>query len=142
MIKAAFDYANTTAFTIRTPIPQVYVALIVVLASIAFVLGKQLLLHIWRNNLIRVKFHRIRRTAFRDTSKLRDVLEHIGKRDLGAHYLHVTTLGQLGNHAASAIDVADDIAHGLLWNGHVHLHERLHQLGTSLAQALARRPPR
>ena len=38
-----------------------------------------------------------------------------------AAYLHVAALGELDDHAAPAVDVADDVAHVLLRRRHVHL---------------------
>ena len=38
-----------------------------------------------------------------------------------ARHLHVAALGELDDHAAPAVDVADDVTHVLLRRGHVNL---------------------
>mmetsp|Transcript_59014 Transcript_59014/g.97581 ORF Transcript_59014/g.97581 Transcript_59014/m.97581 type:complete len:267 (-) Transcript_59014:1724-2524(-) len=110
----------------------------VIVTGIAFVFRKQIFLNIGRHDLVCVEFHGIRRPTFGNTPELRDVLEHIGEGNLCTHHLHVTALSQLSNHATPAVDVANNVTHRLFRDGYVHLHDRLHELGACLAQALAR----
>mmetsp|Transcript_13838 Transcript_13838/g.27027 ORF Transcript_13838/g.27027 Transcript_13838/m.27027 type:complete len:662 (-) Transcript_13838:374-2359(-) len=129
--------AKYAAFARMHPRRQQLLCRLVVLFSVALVLGEQLLLHVGRDDLVVVKLHGVGGTALGDRAQLRHVLEHVGKRHPGAHHLHVAALGELGHHATPAVDVADDVAHGLLRHGDLDLHDGLHELGASLAQALA-----
>mmetsp|Transcript_31769 Transcript_31769/g.101609 ORF Transcript_31769/g.101609 Transcript_31769/m.101609 type:complete len:712 (+) Transcript_31769:192-2327(+) len=113
-------------------------SVVLVLASVALVLGEELLLHVGRNHLVRVELHRIGGAALGERAQRGDVLEHVGERHLRANNLHVAAVGKLSHHAAARVDVADNLSHRLLGRRHLDLHIRLHQLRARLAQALAR----
>mmetsp|Transcript_28730 Transcript_28730/g.77352 ORF Transcript_28730/g.77352 Transcript_28730/m.77352 type:complete len:596 (-) Transcript_28730:17-1804(-) len=100
-------------------------------------LGDDVLLDVRRDELVLGELHRIVGAALRHGAQLRHVLEHVAERDESLDRLRVATLAELHHHSAAGGDVADHVAHVLLRGGHVHLHERLHQAATTLAEALA-----
>ena len=95
-----------------------------------------------RDGLVMVELHRELRTARGHRAQGVDVAEHVGERHEGVDHVGIATRILALNHAPTRGQVADDAA-GIFFRRHdFDLHDRLEQLGASLAQTFTHTHPR
>src|SRR5215510_7810807 len=88
-------------------------------------LGDELLGQVARDLGVMRKLHRIARPALGHRPQVRGVAEHLGERDEGAHDLGRATRIHPLDLAATAVQVADDVAHELLGHRDLDPHHGL-----------------
>src|SRR6202012_4893629 len=100
-------------------------------------LGHDLLRHVARYRLVVRELHGVGGTAARHAAQMSDVSEHFRERDDGDHGDVGAALQLILDHAAPAVDVADDIAEIIAGGHSLDLHHRLEQYRARLADAFA-----
>src|SRR6476659_3642548 len=91
--------------------------------SLATIFGDDRFGNLLGNLIVSIELHAVGRPALRAGTKVRRVAEHFHERHGGLDGLRSSPYLHALNLAPAAIQVADDVAHKLLWNEHLDLHD-------------------
>mmetsp|Transcript_536 Transcript_536/g.1424 ORF Transcript_536/g.1424 Transcript_536/m.1424 type:complete len:318 (+) Transcript_536:2218-3171(+) len=93
-----------------------------------------------RHHVVLAEVHLVAGASLGHTPQVRHVVEHLAQRHLGVDQLQAPrAIGELGNHAPSAVQISDDVAQVVLGRDDRHVHDRLQQLRAALRHGLAER---